>query len=389
MKYIRPKTISSLGMRIAVNTRLLIKDKLEGIGWYTFETLSRIVKAHPEHEFYFLFDRPHSDEFIFDKNVVPIHVKPPSRHPVLWYIWFELCIPKVLRKIKADVFLSPDGFLSLNTKVPSITVIHDINFKHHPKDLRLSHRIFYNYFFKRYAKKANRIVTVSNFSKKDICKTYQIAESKIDVGLNGVNSKFHPIGIHEQIAVRKKYSGGKDYFLFVGALHPRKNLIRLFKAFDTFKSETNSTTQLVIVGAKMWWNKKIKKCFENLKYKDDIVFTGRKNPKELNQLYASAQALCFVPYFEGFGIPIIEAMRCGCPVITSNCTSMPEIAGDAALLVNPMEVNEIKNAMIKLITNNELRSELSARGLIHAQHFNWNSTAKILWNAVEKELPLC
>ena len=120
-----------------------------------------------------------------------------------------------------------------------------------------------------------------------------------------------------------------------------------------------------------------------------ISYSLVKNPKELNQLYASAQALCFVPYFEGFGIPIIEAMRCGCPVITSNCTSMPEIAGDAALLVNPMEVNEIKNAMIKLITNNELRSELSARGLIHAQHFNWNSTAKILWNAVEKELPLC
>ena len=151
-------------MRIAVNTRLLLKDKLEGIGWYTYETLSRIVKSHPEHEFYFLFDRPYSKEFIFEKNVHPVVISPPTRHPILWYIWFEWRIPKILRKINADVFLSPDGFLSLKSNIPSIAVIHDINFKHHPKNLKFIHRIFYNYFFKKYAKKASRIVTVSNYS---------------------------------------------------------------------------------------------------------------------------------------------------------------------------------------------------------------------------------
>ena len=103
-------------MIIAVNTRLLIKDKLEGIGWYTYETLSRMVKSHPEHEFYFLFDRPYSKEFIFEKNVHPVVISPPTRHPILWYIWFEWRIPKILRKINADVFLSPDGFLSLKSK---------------------------------------------------------------------------------------------------------------------------------------------------------------------------------------------------------------------------------------------------------------------------------
>ena len=376
-------------MRIAVNTRLLLKDKLEGIGWYTFETLSRIVKAHPEHEFYFLFDRPYSKEFIFEKNVHAVVVNPPTRHPILWYIWFELRIPKVLKQLKADVFLSPDGFLSLASDIPSIAVIHDINFKHHPKDLKYNHRKFYNHFFKKYAQKAARIVTVSNYSKKDICNTYHIEESKIDVSLNGVNSNFHPIGLHKQIAVRKKYSEGKDYFLFVGALHPRKNISRLLLAFDQFKSSTKSSNKLLIVGAKMWWNKDLKTSFENLQHKKDVIFTGRKSPEELNQLYASALAFCFVPYFEGFGIPIIEAMKCACPVITSNCTAMPEVAGDAAFLVNPFEINEITNAMITLNANSELRSELSARGQIHSQHFNWNTTANALWKSVEKVLEEC
>ena len=376
-------------MRIAVNTRLLLKDRLEGIGWYTFETLSRIVKSHPEHDFYFLFDRPYSEEFVFAKNVHPIIVGPPTRHPLLWYYWFEIRIPKILKKLKADIFLSTDGFLSLVSKTPSIAVIHDINFKHHPKDLKFSHRIFYNHFFKKYAQKASRIVTVSNYSKTDICDNYRIHASKIDVSLNGVNTNFHPIGIDQQIAIRKKYSAGKDYFLFVGALHPRKNISRLLDAFDQFKSKTNSTNKLLIVGAKMWWNKKLEASFDQMCHKKDVIFTGRKSPEDLNQLYASALAFCFVPYFEGFGIPILEAMKCACPVITSNITSMPEVADDAALLVNPYDVDEISSAMIKLNWNNDLRSELSARGQIHAQHFNWNTTAVNLWNSIEKVMTEC
>ncbi len=376
-------------MRIAVNTRLLLKGRLEGIGWYTFETLSRIVKSHPEHDFYFLFDRPYSEEFVFAENVHPIIVGPPTRHPLLWYYWFEIRIPKILKKLKADIFLSTDGFLSLVSKTPSIAVIHDINFKHHPKDLKFSHRIFYNHFFKKYAQKASRIVTVSNYSKTDICDNYRIQASKIDVSLNGVNTNFHPIGIDQQIAIRKKYSAGKDYFLFVGALHPRKNISRLLEAFDQFKSKTNSTNKLLIVGAKMWWNKKLEASFNQMCHKKDVIFTGRKSPEDLNQLYASALAFCFVPYFEGFGIPILEAMKCACPVITSNITSMPEVADDAALLVNPYDVDEISSAMIKLNWNNDLRSELSARGQIHAQHFNWNTTAVNLWNSIEKVMSEC
>jgi len=376
-------------MRIAVNTRLLLKDKLEGIGWYTYETLSRIVKAHPEHDFYFIFDRPYSKEFIFAKNVTPIVLGPPTRHPILWYIWFELRLPKLLKKHNIDLFLSTDGFLSLTSKVPSVAVIHDVNFEHHPKDLKFTHSLFYRFFFKKYAHKAKRLVTVSEYSKSDISKVYGLSEAKIDVSLNGVNSLFHQIELTEQIKTRKQFSQGNDYFLFVGALHPRKNIKRLLMAFDLFKTETKSKNKLLIVGAKMWWNDELKEAFENLSHKEDVIFTGRKSLEDLQILYAAAQAFCFVPYFEGFGIPIIEAMRCGCPVITSNCTAMPEVAGEAALIVDPYNIEDIKNAMITIENDPKLRADLSEKGLIHSQKFNWKSTANVLWNSIEKVLQKC
>ena len=167
-------------MIIAVNTRLLIHGKLEGIGWFTFETLSRITRDHPEHQFLFVFDRPFSPEFIFSGNVTPIVLSPPTRHPVLWYIWFELQIPRILKKYKADLFFSPDGYLSLQTKVRQLAAIHDINFAHRPKDLPWLKAKYYNYFFPLFARKAQRIVTVSSFSKEDIHKTYHIGNDKID-----------------------------------------------------------------------------------------------------------------------------------------------------------------------------------------------------------------
>ena len=113
-------------MNIAVNTRLLIKNRLEGIGTYTFETLSRITKMLPNYNFYFIFDRDYPDEFIFEKNIIPIVLRPSARHPILWFIWFEILLPKVLKKIKADLFLSPEGMMPHKLKIPSITVIHDI-----------------------------------------------------------------------------------------------------------------------------------------------------------------------------------------------------------------------------------------------------------------------
>src|SRR5512138_3271378 len=168
-------------MKIAVNTRLLIKNKLEGIGWFTYESLKRITTRHPEHEFIFIFDRPFDDEFIFSGNITPVVQFPPTRHPLLFYLWFDWMLPPLLKRLKPDLFLSPDGFLSMRTPVKSMTVFHDLNFEHHPGDMPYWYYKYYHHHFPLFAKKAVRIATVSEFSKQDIIGQYGVPADRIDV----------------------------------------------------------------------------------------------------------------------------------------------------------------------------------------------------------------
>ncbi len=371
-------------MKIAVNTRLLLKNRLEGIGWFSYESLKRICISHPEHEFIFIFDHSYDSEFIFSDNVTPVVIGPPARHPFLYVLWFELSIPRVLKKHKADVFLSPDGYISLRSKVPSISVIHDLNFEFYPKDLPLLDRIYYRFFFPKFARKATRIITVSEYSKYDIHRLYKIENSKIDVAYNGVKEVYNPIEKARQQEVRQVISEGNPYFVFVGALHPRKNLEGLFKAFDLYKQRSSSNNKLVIVGNKQRWTRSIKQAYENMQFKKDVIFLGHLSPDRLNEVVASSIAMVYVSYFEGFGIPIIEAFMAETAVITSNVTSMPEVAGDAALIVDPFNTHEISEAMQLLATDAKQREMYIAKGKERAKLFSWDNTAKVIWESILK-----
>lgn len=380
-------------MLIAVNTRLLLKDKLEGIGWFTYESLKRITKDHPEHQFLFLFDRPFSDEFIFSDNITPLVVGPQARHPFLWYWWFEQSLPKVFHKHEPDLFLSTDGFISLSYSAPagtkqckSLPVIHDLNFEYYPEHIPFLARKFFKKYFPQYAKKADRIATVSEYSKQDISKKYKVSSEKIDVVYDGANETFKPVSEEQKKIIRQKYTGGERYFLFVGALSPRKNIARMLQAFDEFKKAEASKMKLVIVGEKLFMTNEIETVYSSMQFKSDVVFTGRLRVSELKDVMASAFALAFVPYFEGFGIPIVEAMYCDVPVITSNVTSMPEVAGNAALLVDPFSADSIKEAMMKIYKDEILRNQLIANGRKQRENFSWDKTADKLWNCMEKTL---
>jgi len=375
-------------MKIAVNTRLLLKNRLEGIGWFSYETLLRITKNHPEHTFYFIFDRPYHNDFIFEKNVIPVVLSPQARHPILFIIWFEISVARFLRKIKPDVFLSPDGYLSLFAKTPSLPVIHDINFEHYPKDLPWIIEKYYRYFFPRFAKKAKRIATVSEFSKQDIMQHYNIDASIIDVVYNGFNPVFEPKSEEENKKTRLTYTDGKPFFVFVGALLPRKNLQNLFLAFEKFKKQTQSEAKLVIVGEKKWWTPSIEQAYSFVSDKKSVVFTGRLNPKELNHVLSASIALTYVSYFEGFGIPILEAYQCGTCVITSNVTSMPEVAGIGALLIDPFSVDQIADAMGMLESDTQLRDSLIRNSKNQLVKFSWDKTADNLWQSIEKCLSI-
>jgi len=370
-------------MIIAVNTRLLIQGKLEGIGWFTRETLSRITRDHPEHQFLFIFDRPYASEFIFSENVTPIILSPPTRHPFLWYIWFELQIPRILKKYKADLFFSPDGYLSLSTRTRQLSAIHDINFAHRPKDLPWLKAKYYNHYFPLFARKARRIVTVSYFSKEDINRTYKIDNDKIDVVYNGVNTLYTPTSDEEKLIIKERYSEGKNYFLFIGSLHPRKNICGLLRAFDAFRTLIDSDMKLLIVGESMFKTSDIELTYEGMRHKDDVVFTGRLSNEELHQVLGAAMALTFVPFFEGFGIPVIEAMNAGIPVICSNTTSLPEVGGYAVLYVDPFSMSQIKDAMIKLFLEKELRESLISKGFAQKDKFSWDKTADLLWGSIQ------
>lgn len=373
-------------MKIAVNTRLLLHGRLEGIGWFSYENLKRITTAHPEHQFYFIFDRPYHQEFIFSDNVTPIVAGPQARHPVLYYIWFEFTVNRLLKKTGADLLLSPDGYLPLRSKVPSVTVFHDLNFEHYPADLPRAERWYYRRYFRKYAAKADRIATVSEFSKMDITRQYGTNPDKIDVVFNGANEAYHPVDEPVKAKTREKYTGGRPYFFFVGSLHPRKNLVNLFRAFDLYRKESNDNAVLLIAGAKKWWTGDIAAVFENMQFKDDVIFSGRLETSEMRNVMGSAVALTYVSYFEGFGIPIVEAFRCGTPVITSNVTSMPEIGGDAVLLIDPFKPEEIAAAMRKIANDQPLREKLTDAGNRRAGIFTWDKSAERLWNTMERVL---
>jgi len=381
-----PCLTSIIQMEIVVNTRLLLTNKLEGIGWFTYETLKRITKAHPEHHFIFLFDRDFDEEFIFSDNVTPLILSPPARHPILFYIWFEVSVANFLNKFKPDLFLSPDGYLSLKAKCKQLGVIHDINFEHYPKDLSFIVHKYLTHYFPKFAKKATRIATVSAYSKNDIVTTYGIDQTKIDVVYNGSNESYTPISNELQAETKKRFCGGNDYFLFVGALHPRKNMARLFKAFDVFKSKQTNPIKLVIVGEKYYWTSDIKHAYLNMQFKDEVIFTGRLSTNDLKHVLGSALAMTYVPYFEGFGIPILEAMNCDIPVITGNVTAMPEIAGDAALLVDPFSIDSIADALWKMYSEPQLRAQLVEKGRIRKLDFSWDKTAAALWKSIEKTI---
>lgn len=372
-------------MKIAVNTRLLLKDRLEGIGWVSYETLKRVVLSHPEAEFYFLFDRKPDPEFIFADNVKPVVIFPQARHPFLFIVFFEISVTCALARIKPDLFYSPDGYLSLRTKVPSVVQFHDLNFEHFPHDVPKLVLWHYKRYFPRFARKAKRIVTVSEFSKKDIYDCYNVDPEKIDVVYNGVNELFAPISETEKTAVRDKYTGGNPYFMFVGSLHPRKNLARLFTAFDQFKTQHGSDIKLLIVGQKRWWTEPIKEAYEKMENKSDVIFCGRLDAEDLHQVTAAAFASIYVSYFEGFGIPIVEAFRCGTPVITSNVTSMPEVAADAALLVDPFSETSIADGMAKMLDENT-RKILIEKGLKRQETFSWDKAADGVWRCLMESI---
>ena len=371
-------------MTVAINCWILRNKKLDGIGYFTVNAVAKLIKAHPEVQFKILCDKKFTEDYFDFANVTKHKIFPALRHPLLYVFYMEVVLPFFLRKHKPDVMVSADGYLSLSSSCKQIPIIYDINFEHKPGDIKLKNRIYFKFFFKRFARKAKRIATISEYSKKDIADYYKLDSSTIDNVSCGINSNFSPLDEQQISEVKNKWSGGKPYYFFVGSMHPRKNIKRLIDAFNLFKQKTGSNFKLILAGSILWSKTEIEDSYTNSPYKEDIIFTGRLSDEDLQKMLGAAYALSFVPIFEGFGLPIVEAFQSGVPVICSNVTSMPEVAGNAALMVDPFSIDSIAEGMVTLSKNNELRNQLIAKGHIQKQLFSWSRTAGLLWESICK-----
>lgn len=374
----------TLTMRIAVNARHLIENRLEGVGTVTNEVMKRITLLHPEDQFDYYFDRKYSPAFMHGPNVKGHVYFPPTRLPFLIRYWLNHPVKKHLKKNNHNVFFSPDGFIPLDCKIPKVSMVHDIAFLRNPLDVSPRIRRFYEKWMPRFIKEADHIITVSAFSKKELIAGYGLKPDKVSVVYNGVSSSFHPVTEDVKTQVRSKYFDGCPFFLYLGAIHPRKNLTTLIRAFEKFKNTNKSDYCLVIAGRPSWYTREIFQAAEKSRFRNDIHLTGFVEDEAARKFIASAEALVYPSRYEGFGLPVIEAMASGTPVICSHIASLPEVAGDAALYFNPGESDELAHHLERIRTDKEIRPQLVASGFERIKRFSWDEASASIYDILHK-----
>ena len=295
--------------------------------------------------------------------------------------WNYLALPLALLKNRPDIFIGLSQSLPYKTFSKSVLIVHDLAFEliphAYPGSYSRLHRIT-----KTSAKRADKIVAVSNSTKKDLSRLYNIDKQKISVIYEGVDSMFHPQPAKEINRIRRRYDLNKKYFLFIGSLKKIKNVPVLLRAFAAFLEKRAGDYQLVLVGSNYWPDGEINAIIKAKKLQKKVKSLGFVSDHDLPGLYSGSSAFIMPSLYEGFGIPILESMACGTPVITSNTGSMPEIAGKAALLVNPLDTAEICKKMWLLEEDSSLRSRLIQKGLLRAKQYSWSKMARQLRQSI-------
>jgi len=291
-----------------------------------------------------------------------------------------------LRKNRVDVvhvqYTAPP-----RTPCALVATIHDLSFEHLPETFKRRSRAQLRLTVRRTAKKAAQILTLSEFSRRDIIETYALDPERVFVTPPAAPSHFVPVtDVTELRRIRMTYGIQRDYILALGSIQPRKNLVRLIKAYESLRGVVSSEQlpQLVLAGRRGWLEAETIRAAELSEARGDILFTGYVPDADLPAVYSGALCFAYPSYFEGFGLPILEAMQCGTPVIAGNRTSLPGVAGDAALLVDPFDQAAIGNGLVRLIKNADYRAELRVKGLDRAAAFSWKNTALLTLQAYER-----
>lgn len=299
--------------------------------------------------------------------------------PGKFWTQFGLPINLYWSRPKPDLFFSPTHYAPRFSPVPSVISVMDLSFLRFPELFNRSDMYQLKNWTKYSVKKAAKIVTISNSSRNDIIKTYQIPEERVQTIYPGIKQtvSLQP-RVYAMNELKAKYNISDNFILFVGTLQPRKNIGRLIEAFSKIKNQESGiqNLQLIVIGKRGWLFEEILEAPAKFGVEDNVKFLEGINDDELAVFYK--HALCYVlpSLYEGFGLPVVEAMKHGCPVITSNISSLPEAGGDAALYVNPEDVNDIAEKITRVVKDKDLRKELSEKGKKQAAKFSWEKTAK-------------
>ena len=360
-------------MRIAFDGTTLTPGRT-GVGCYTehlLHHLAREVEATGD-QLVVVSNQP-----IDTTQPLPRHVKVHDRLRFpLRIAWMQFLAGRVLDDVRADVAHFTNGMIPLGTGAARVVTIHDMSLKLYPKCHPIRRRVINRPLIGIAAHVADAIVTVSNSARDDLLQFHHVPAERISVVHEAAGPDFRPID--DQVTrsrIRMRYGLPDRFVLYVGAIEPRKNLPRLVEAFADARRQ-GIAHELVCVGPYGWSSRDLYDHVDRLGLRRVVHFTGYVPAEDLPVIYNLGEFFVFPSIYEGFGLPVIEAMACGTPVITSNTSSLLEIASDAAETVDPHDVEALAAALVKLATSADQRRELSARGLVRAQQFSWARTAK-------------
>jgi glycosyltransferase involved in cell wall biosynthesis len=366
-------------MTIAVNTRLRADEQPEGYENFMFEYLNRLTKKYTEHQFLFIFDKPYAESLVFSKNVTPLIAGPDTKNNLRLQYWFNYKVPAVLRRYKADVFVSMDGICSMRTKKPQCLLIPDLRFINDPSLLKKSRAGFYQKFMPSFLLKAKSILTVSAFSKSVIADQYKIDTDKIEVLNYGIDELFKPLGPDEKEIIKETYSKGKEYFLFSGNINPVSNTINLLKAFSFFKKRQKSNMQLLIAGSP---DEIFTKDLKTYKFRDEVIIMDNLKKEELAKITAAAYAMVHPVVYTDTAFSPLQAMQCNIPVVCSNTGALPSICVKAALYCNPQEFQDIAENMMLLFKDEDKVKELVNAGKDVVKQYHWEQTTEVFMQSI-------
>ncbi len=357
-------------LKIAIDARPAA-DAKAGISRFVLELIKAMRKIDSENTYIYYTDK----KIALLNSLNSRKAWASTENHIIGDIWEQIKLPIDLYGEKVDIYHGTTGRLPrLRMRTKYVVTIHDLNPLKFSNSNTHTYNCYMSILLKQSVNVADKVIAISNTTKNDIMELLHIPEEKIKVIYQGVDKYWKPVNSVSQLAIRKKYNISTPYILAVGNLEPKKNFPRLFSAFSIIKDNKKIKEQLVVVGPEGWSTKSISDSARKLS--PDIIFTGYISDYELQILYSGAELFVFPSLYEGFGLPLLEAMACEVPVIASNSLAIPEIAGDAALFFDPTNIEEIAETIEKVISNEELRKELIQKGINRVKQFSWEKTAK-------------